>query len=86
MYDRKNQTNSYDFLRITPVHALQYYPSTDPIRVIIAILDAELSRFDFSNLPLSNNIFVRSFIFLFIHTQRLVARSALARVVTYILS
>ena len=34
----KKRTNSYNFVRITPVHALYYPRSTDPICVTIALL------------------------------------------------
>ena len=38
LYDRKNQTNSYDFLRIKQVHALLLSVSLKPNFVVIASL------------------------------------------------
>ena len=48
LYVRKNRTNSYNFLQINPVHASWYTFSIDPVNVIIALLDVEIARFDFS--------------------------------------
>ena len=47
-YDRKNQTNSYDFLRITRVHALLLSVSFKPIFVDFTLLIDMLSLLQFS--------------------------------------
>ena len=77
------------FLTNYTSQCLQYPCFTDPIHVIIALLDAELSLFGFSNWCHGQYYFPFEAYFLFIHAQRLVLlqqRAVLARVVTYILS
>ena len=38
LYDRKNRTNSYDFLRIKQVHAVDLSDSFKPMFVVIAFI------------------------------------------------
>ena len=58
LYDCKNQTNSYNFLRIKRVHAFLLSVSFKPIFVVIASLYAKLGLFSFSTGVMVNIIFI----------------------------
>ena len=57
LYDRKNQTNAYDFLQITRVHALLLSVSFKPILVYFSIVLHILPCGSF-DVPIVNSLFL----------------------------